>query len=329
MTGHGGRRRVRSEFDLIKRWLTRPSRRSDVALGVGDDAALLQVPPGDQLVLAVDTLVAGVHFPHETSAEAIGHKALAVNLSDLAAMGAGPAWATLALTLPEADDAWLEAFARGFFRLADAYDVSLVGGDTTRGPLCVTVQVCGRVPAGQALRRTGARPGDAVFVTGTLGDAGLGLAWVQGRAELAAAEGEAMRMRLDRPVPRVEAGLALRGLATAMIDVSDGLAADLGHVLEASGVGATVEVDALPLSAPVRTRTDARELALASGDDYELLFTAPPGREAELRGHPALSGPGCTRIGRIEAAPGLRLVDADGRAYEGARRGYDHFGGQV
>ena len=297
-----------------------------MALGVGDDAALLRVPPGQQLAVTVDTLVAGVHFPHETDAVSIGHKALAVNLSDLAAMGAEPAWVTLALTLPQADEDWLAGFSRGFLELAEGCGVSLVGGDTTRGPLSITVQASGFVPDGAALRRGGARPGDALCVTGALGDAGLGLAWLLGERILPAKVGQAVRARLDRPTPRVAAGLTLRGLASAAIDVSDGLVADLGHVLQASGVGATVDVDALPLSEPVRMQSDARELALGSGDDYELLFAVAPAHLLQALERLQAQGLRCTCIGRIEVEPGLRLTDGEGRPYAAdIQRGYDHF----
>ncbi len=317
---------MHSEFELIDRWFKRMSSRADVLLGVGDDAALLQVPPGRQLAVTVDTLVAGVHFPHETDAVSIGHKSLAVNLSDLAAMGAEPAWVTLALTLPQADEDWLAGFSHGFLELAEACGVSLVGGDTTRGPLSITVQASGFVPDGLALRRSGARPGDALCVTGSLGDAGLGLAWLLGERTLPPKVGQAVRERLDRPAPRIAAGLALRGLASAAIDISDGLAADLRHILQASGVGATVDVDALPLSEPVRTQSDARELALASGDDYELLFAVAPADEQETVARLQAQGLRCTRIGRVEVEPGLRLTNADGSPYAAATpRGYDHF----
>jgi len=278
------------------------------------------------LAVTVDTLVAGVHFPHETDAVSIGHKSLAVNLSDLAAMGAEPAWVTLALTLPQADEYWLAGFSHGFLELAEACGVSLVGGDTTRGPLSITVQASGFVPDGLALRRSGARPGDALCVTGSLGDAGLGLAWLLGERTLPPKVGQAVRERLDRPAPRIAAGLALRGLASAAIDISDGLAADLRHILQASGVGATVDVDALPLSEPVRTQSDARELALASGDDYELLFAVAPADEQETVARLQAQGLRCTRIGRVEVEPGLRLTNADGSPYAAATpRGYDHF----
>ena len=244
-----------SEFDIIRYFFDRPQAadgRSDVLLGIGDDAAVVTVPDDHDLVLCMDTLVAGVHFPEDTSPGAIGHKALAVNLSDLAAMGAEPAWFTLSVTLPHADADWLAAFAQGMFRLADHYRVQLVGGDVTRGPLSVTVQAHGLVPRGRALRRSGAAVGDRIYVTGTLGDAGLAL-------HQGAEQAPALRQRLDYPSPRVEAGLALRGLASAAIDISDGLLADLGHLLEDGRQGAMLEVDDLPRSAGFRAIANADE----------------------------------------------------------------------
>lgn len=314
------------EFALIERIRARARRRDDVVLGIGDDAAVLAVPPGQQLVVTSDTLVAGVHFPEETAPADLGWKALAVNLSDLAAMAATPAWCTLALTLPGADDAWLDAFLDGFLELADQHGVSLVGGDTTRGPLSITVTAFGLVPAGQALRRDGARAGDDVWVTGTIGDAAGALAQWRAHGPASAK----LRWRLDRPTPRIEAGLALRGLASAGIDVSDGLAADLGHVLAASGVGARLELGRLPTS---RTLADhfaeprRWELQLSGGDDYELCFTAPAARAFEIeRALAALDLP-ATVVGQIEAEPGLRFGTPDGGAYAPAAAGYQHFDG--
>ncbi len=314
-----------SEFDLIARHFAGHDRRDGVRLGVGDDAALLEPPPpGELLAVTIDTLVSGVHFRPGVDPAALGHKLLAVSLSDLAAMGARPAWATLALTLPEVDEAWLAAFASGLFALAEVHDVALVGGDTTRGPLALTLQAAGYVPPDQALRRDGARAGDAVCVTGTLGDAALALAPPDGLPDDALARLEA---RLDRPTPRVAAGLALRGIATAAIDLSDGLAADLGHVLAASGVGATLELARLPLSPALRTQTDAGDWScpLAGGDDYELCFTLPEARLAELEGLGL--DVAVTRVGTVETEPGLRLVDPEGRPSTLRRAGYDHFGG--
>lgn len=315
-----------SEFSLIDdiRRLTAHAR-GDVALGIGDDAAVLAVAPARQLVACTDTLVAGVHFPVDTAPADLGWKSLAVNLSDLAAMGAEPAWALLALTLPAADAAFVAAFAAGFAELAGEYGVALVGGDTTAGPLSVTLTALGTLPAGTALTRAGARAGDAVFVTGTLGDA-AGALRPQAATESSAANA-ALRARLHRPSPRVAAGQALRGVAHACIDVSDGLLADLGHVCAASGVGAELEADALPVSAALRALFDADaclELAAAGGDDYELCFTAPADREAELVAALADRG-GVTRIGRIVAGGGVRLLDSDGEPVPLARTGWEHF----
>lgn len=321
-----------AEFSLIDRFFAAQSRRrGDVALGIGDDAAVVDVPPGQQLVVAVDTLVAGVHFPESAGAADIGHKALAVNLSDLAAMGASPHWATLALTLPQADEIWVAEFARGFFALANRYQLELIGGDTTRGPLCVSVQIMGMLPHGQALPRSGARAGDRIYVSGSLGDAGLALRLLQSGQACAANDRAALDQRLHRPEPRIQLGERLRGLASAAIDVSDGLLADLGHVLQASGVGATLRVESLPRSdafqACVAPDTpEWFELPLAAGDDYELCFTVAPEHAETLRrlAH-ALEVP-ITEIGVIEAPPGLRCRLDDGRDFHPARRGYEHFG---
>ncbi|HWG65891.1 MAG TPA: thiamine-phosphate kinase [Rhodanobacteraceae bacterium] len=328
------------EFDLIERVHSHCAhRRGDVALGIGDDAALLDVPAGQQLVACTDTLVAGVHFPDRTAPEDIGWKSLAVNLSDLAAMGAQSAWALLALTLPDADAAFVERFAKGFADLAQAHGVALVGGDTTQGPLSVTVTALGWVPRNLALTRTGARAGDAVFVTGTLGDAAgalrlflppqAGTAAIHGK-ELHGAEGGGglLRTRLNRPEPRITAGLALRGIASACIDVSDGLLADLGHVCAASKVAAEINADALPISSALAASFDAktcRELALSGGDDYELCFTAPSARETEVVEKLARTGCGATRIGRVVAGSGVRALDANANEIEIGHVGWEHF----
>jgi thiamine-monophosphate kinase len=313
------------EFELIRRFFTdQPIRSTDTVLGVGDDGALLRCPAGQELAITVDTLVAGVHFLKDVDPESLGHKVLAVNLSDLAAMGAEPRWATLALTLPAADASWLARFAKGFFGLAERHAVELIGGDTTRGPLALTVQAMGLVPAGRALRRSGARPGDRVYLTGPVGSAGLGLKIRLGETHLADPDALA---RLERPEPRISHGLQLRGLASAGIDVSDGLAADLGHILKASGVGATLDFAALPLSAGVRrylAETGDWALPLTFGDDYELCFTVPPEAGPILAARLEASGLEATAIGRIDAAPGLRLVK-DGRAAEFTPTGFQHF----
>ena len=320
-----------SEFDLIQRYFTHPSQRDDVLLGVGDDAALLKVPEGMELAISVDMLVAGRHFPEQTPAAAIGYKALAVNLSDMAAMGAEPAWATLALSLPEASEAFVAALAEGFMGLAAQHHVALIGGDTVRGPLCLSVQMHGLLPAGQALTRAGAKPGDGVFVSGSLGDAGAGLALLQGGLSCPDEAAAILRKRLNYPTPRVALGIALRGKASAAIDISDGLAADLGHVLARSGCGAELELGLLPISAALQQAVpDPRQqwqLALQAGDDYELCFTAPPEYWAELEqdGWPCA----IQRIGTILPDPGLHLYDDSGRPVALEAGGFDHFAGKV
>lgn len=288
------------------------ARRADVALGIGDDAAVVRPKPGDDLVLCTDTLVAGVHFPLETDPEAIGHKALAVNLSDLAAMGAQPSWALLALTLPSADEGWLAAFARGFHALAEEFDVQLVGGDLCRGPLAVNVQVAGSVPAGRAITRGGAQPGDRLYVSGPLGDAALALRLTRSGTEIP----KLLRDRLDRPRPRVALGQSLRGRATAAIDVSDGLLIDVGRLATASGVGVTLWLDVLPASKSFREHGGVAAQQLAGGDDYELLFTLPADVAADE---------GSVAIGRIDAPGPVRVVDAEGSTIEAADGGYEHF----
>ena len=312
------------EFALIDRIRRRAAMRDGVVVGIGDDAALLQPPPGELLAVATDTLNIDVHFPSDTAPADIGWKALAVNLSDLAAMGARPAWATLSLSLPAADAAWLERFLDGFLALADAHGVALVGGDTTRGPLSVCVTVHGFVAPEAALRRDGAREGDDAWVTGTLGDAAAALAeWRAGGA----ADPE-LRQRLDRPVPRVAMGLALAGLASSAIDVSDGLLADLGHVCSASGVGAEVALQALPASPGLLARFDAAtraRLQAAGGDDYELCFTAPVARRDAIAALAADTGIALARIGRIVAGEGVRAMLEDGSAWQPGRAGYAHF----
>ncbi len=312
------------EFDLITRIRARAGTRDDIVLGIGDDAALLAPPPGKQLVVTADTLNDGIHFPADTVPAAIGWKALAVNLSDLAAMGAEPAWCTLSLSLPQADAGWIDGFLDGFLDLAGRHGIALVGGDTTHGPLSISVTAMGLVEPGQALRRDGARIGDDVWVTGTLGDAAGGLAL------LAHEPGHALRARLDRPTPRVEAGRALSGIATACVDVSDGLLADLGHVCSRSGVGALVDVDALPASDALRDAFDeAARLALQAGggDDYELCFTAPVDAREQIAALASRLGLHVTRIGRIVEGEGVQPLRSDGQPWSPPRQGYDHFEG--
>ncbi len=324
---------VPSEFELIRRYFERPAAgpRAGVALGVGDDCALLNLEPGMQLAVSTDMLVEGRHFAAGADARLLGHKSLAVNLSDLAAMGATPRWATLALALPAADEAWLEGFSAGLHALAERHGLALVGGDTTRGPLTISITIMGEVPAGLALRRDGARPGDDLWVSGELGGAALGLACAQGRAQLPPADAEAVLARLHAPEPRVALGERLRGLASSAIDVSDGLAGDLQHVLERSAAGALLHCALLPRAAAFASLADpALEMhcLLSGGDDYELAFTAPQSARGELAALGAELGLALTRVGEIlprgSGAP-LRLLDAAGTPML-APRGYDHFG---
>lgn len=323
-----GNTRNPMEFSLIDRIRERTAQvREDVPLGIGDDAALLAVPPGQHLAVAIDTLVEGVHFPSGTAAADIGWKALAVNLSDLAAMGAVPAWALLALTLPNADIDFVDGFAAGLADLAQLYKLALVGGDTTRGPLTISVAVHGFVPPGKALTRAGAQVGDAVLVTGTLGDAAAGLRWIQQGGGIDA-QASYLVERLNRPTPRVAAGLALRECATACIDVSDGLLADLAHICIASNVGAELDAARLPRSPALLTHFDddtSLGLALSGGDDYELCFTVPASQCDAVLGELARAGCGATRIGRIVAGHGVAVLDRRGRMLEPQRQGWNHF----
>ena len=313
------------EFELIERFFTRPARRA--TLGVGDDCALLQTTPGTTLAVSTDMLVEGRHFLSTVPADRLGHKALAVNLSDLAACGAQPVAFTLALALPRADEAFLAAFARGLFALADREACELIGGDTTRGPLTVCVTVLGELPAGTALLRTGARPGDDLYVSGTLGDARLALEAFRGNLTLDAADFAQVRRAMELPTPRIALGIRLRGLATGAIDVSDGLTGDLGHLLRGSAAAAVVDVDALPRSAVLAAQPIElqRECLLAGGDDYELVFTAPPSRRDAVAAAGASAGTTVTRIGRIEAGAGLRLVDRAGESVTSRFGSFDHF----
>jgi thiamine-monophosphate kinase len=324
-----GGRQAGGEFSLIARHFTWPTPSAD--LGVGDDAALLRLAPDMQLAVSTDLLVAGTHFLADTDPGRLGHKSLAVNLSDMAAMGAKPRFATLALALPSVDEAWLAGFSAGMRALAGQHGTELVGGDTTRGPLSICVTILGEVPVGRALRRDGARPGDEVWVSGTLGDAAIGLALLTGSPApaLDAAGAAACIRRLEAPMPQVALGLALRGIASAALDVSDGFAADLGHVLERSGVGARIEVDRLPASpalAPFVGHPVVRDALLGGGDDYELCFTAPAAAAGEVRNAAALAGVAVTRVGCVVADGGLALVDGEGRPLQPARTGFDHFG---
>lgn len=320
------------EFELIRHYFQRSGPNPPgVVLGVGDDCALLQPDPGQRLAVSTDMLVEGRHFFADVDPVALGHKALAVNLSDLAAMGARPLGFTLALALPRADAAWLAGFSAGLFALADAAACPLVGGDTTQGPLNISITVFGQVPPGQELRRSGARAGDLVWVSGRLGDARLALEALLGQTALAPELLARTRQRLERPTPRLDLGLALRGIASAAADVSDGLCGDLGHILAASGVGADLELGALlgsdAISADLRTQPRERALrcALAGGDDYELVFTAPAAaREALLQAARAAATP-VSCLGRISAEPGLRWRNESGQPLELSLASFDHF----
>ena len=329
------------EFDLIARYFKRPATRA--ALGVGDDCALLQPAPGTQLAISSDMLVEGRHFLSTVDPRKLGHKALAVNLSDLAACGAKPLAFTLALALPRVDEDWLAAFSAGLLALADAHDCELIGGDTTQGPLNICITIFGEVPVlngkSLALLRSGAKPGEDLYVSGTLGDARIALEVFRGTLSVPAAMFEAARRRMELPTPRVALGLALRGIATSAIDVSDGLLGDLGHILTQSGVGATVQADAA--SALVASRSIYRDnstipgqtigidqwrsLALAGGDDYELLFSAPVSARSQVTQAAESSQTAVTRIGHIEQQSGLRLVDSEGRALPNNHTSFDHF----
>lgn len=317
-----------TEFGLIENYFTElgPADNTLLPLRVGDDCALLNIPAGQQLATSIDTLVAGVHFPAQADPYNISRRALRVTVSDLAAMGAQPLAFTLALTLPAADPDWLAAFSRGLRADAEAFAIALIGGDTTAGPvLTITIQVLGLVPAGAALLRSGARPGDAVLVSGTLGDAHAALACLEvADAELNAEQ----RYWLDRyytPAPRLALGAALRGLASAAIDVSDGLAADLGHILRRSAVGAVLELDTLPLSDALRIHPQARTFALSGGDDYELCFTVPAGRLAETLALAQSLNLRLTRIGTITREPTLLGRNGGGDPTPLSADGYRHF----
>jgi thiamine-monophosphate kinase len=307
-----------SEFSLIQRFFAQQALKNpSTRLGIGDDCALLSLPDGYDLAVTTDTMVENVHFFAGADAEQLGHKLLAVNLSDLASMGAKPLSVTLALTLPNADENWLTAFAKGFLSLAGRYSVDLIGGDTTSGPLTLTVQAMGLVPRGKALMRSTAKPGDLIYVTGSLGDAGLGLKIKQGYH---CDNPDAALQRFNQPDPQIDTGLALTGIAHACIDVSDGLAGDLGHILEQSNVGACLDWDALPLSDAVLTYindTGDWSMPLTAGDDYELCFTVSPEKAAQLTVN-------CTKIGVIESTPGLRLLKS-GAIQPLKSKGYEHF----
>jgi len=317
-----------SEFDLIARYFVRPGHpRNRATLGIGDDCALLTQHGGLQTAISSDMLVEGRHFFPGADPFQLGHKALAVNLSDLAAMGAEPVAFTLALSLPAVDEQWLAAFSQGMFALADEHDCELVGGDTTKGPLNICITVFGQVPIGAALRRDAAQVGDDIWVSGALGDARLAVGALYKEYALEAAALEQAAMRLHMPQPRVPLGLALRGIAHAALDLSDGLIGDLGHILECSGKGARLDVDQLPLGPVLQRQAPElrRRLALAGGDDYELCFTAPASKREAVLGAGLAAATPVTRIGSIEAEAGVRLFDDSGKPVELAVHSFDHF----
>ena len=322
-----------TEFDLIARYFTRPAKQA--AVGVGDDCALVNPSPGMQLAISSDMLVEGRHFFSDVSPYSLGHKALAVNLSDLAACGATPVAFTLALALPSIDETWLQEFSRGLWALADSHGCELIGGDTTQGPLNICITVFGEVPRGLALLRSGAQVGDDIYVSGTLGDARLALDALQGKIELPPKVSAQARLRLEQPTPRVALGKALRGVATSAIDISDGLAGDLGHILKASSVGAQVDVEVtmnliaarayIHWSKAVFDTQKQLQMAFSGGDDYELAFTAPPAARQTVQAAAASSQTPVTRIGVIESEPGLRLFDAQGQLIPARFASFDHF----
>ena len=317
-----------SEFELIRKYFTRPTSRT--ILGVGDDAALIKVAAGKELAVSTDMLLAGRHFFHEDDPFRLGGKALAVNLSDMAAMGATPRWATLSIALPQVDAKWLKAFSAGLFSMSDKYGVDLIGGDTTRGPLAISIQIMGEVEKGKALRRAGADPDDEIWVSGNLGDAALALSHLQHRITLTPYDVAACLPALHSPEPRVELGEHLLGLATSAIDISDGLLADMGHILEASGVGADIEYSKLPVSETLAKYLEdevARDCLLSGGDDYELCFTAPADLHDKLRRLSKRQKINLTCIGRIVNRKGLRVRDDGGRVMSFKNKGFDHFSG--
>lgn len=318
-----------SEFDLIRQFFTHPH--SHTLLGVGDDAALIQPRPGKVIAVSSDMLVAGRHFFPDTDPYRLGKKSLTVNLSDLAAMGAEPRWVTLSIAIPSADPQWLKPFAQGFWEEAQAHRVDWVGGDTTSGPLNISVTIIGEVTADQALRRDAAKLGDDIWVSGTIGDAGMGLAILKNQVRWDKAHQDYCVGRLEQPSARVELGLRLVGLAHAAIDVSDGLIADLSHILKVSGVGATLDLEHIPMSAALKECPypgQVREVMLSGGDDYELCFTASPDAEESILQLAGVAGTPVSKIGKVVEEPGVRVIDGKGKVFVPQRRGFDHFAEQ-
>jgi thiamine-monophosphate kinase len=318
---------MNSEFDLIARYFSRPTH--NAILGVGDDAALVRPSEGAEIAVSSDTLVAGIHFLSDAQPRAVGHKALAVNLSDLAAMGARPRWVLLAITLPQIDANWLSEFADAFYRLAQNYGVDLIGGDTTRGPLAITVTVIGEVSSGMALQRDSARPGDDIWVSGQIGSAALALAHLRGDVRLKGGGLQECLAKLHTPEPRIDLGRELAGVANSAIDVSDGLVADAEHIAQRSDVRMEISYADVPCAPEVMSMKDqplARQAILAGGDDYELLFSAPPDRSALIDAISARLRLALSRIGRVRAGSGVVVLDESGKAIELKVKGHDHFG---
>lgn len=318
-----------SEFAIINRYFNnQQNQRQDVILGIGDDCALLKVPPQQELAVSMDTLVADVHFPATTTAYDIGYKSLAVNLSDLAAMGATPAWVTLSLTMPTVDEQWLDDFTKGFSVLLQQHHLQLIGGDLSRGPLAITIQVHGFVPSGMALRRDGAKPGDKIYVTGHLGGAALALQSILGAVKLSTNDRDYVLKSFNQPTPRIAEGLQLRGIASAAIDISDGLAADLSHILQQSNVGATIKLANLAIEPRLLNYLPSNEayiLALTGGDDYELCFTIPPANEQHLAKIQQQLKTKFSYLGVIEKLPSLRIIDDKDQLVDLKTIGYQHF----
>ncbi|MGO1246157.1 MAG: thiamine-phosphate kinase [Oceanisphaera sp.] len=317
-----------NEFDIIKHYFTVASHRKDVVMGPGDDCALLQMPANTLLAVSTDTLVSGVHFFADMAPEALGHKALAVNLSDLAAMGADPCWVSLALTLPEVEQDWIQRFCAGFFELAEYYNVALIGGDMTKGPLSITVTVQGTLPEGKGLRRNGAEAGDGIYVTGTLGDAALGLQQALGNIEVPKEYQEFVHHKFEHPHPRILVGQALRDIASSALDLSDGLLGDLAHITRASHLRAKIELEQIPLSNAMQASVSQErgwELALTGGDDYELCFTVPELYRGQLETALAHCGVKFTRVGRMfSGEPDVELSVED-QPYQLSSQSWDHF----
>lgn len=317
------------EFNIINKYFNHQTiARSDVMRGIGDDCAIIAPSPHQQLAITTDTLVLDVHFSNDIAAKDLGYKALAVNLSDLAAMGATPAWAMLALTLPTYDAEWLEAFCNGFFELAEKYHLQLIGGDLTQGPLSITIQAIGTLPSNQALLRSGAKPGDLIYVTGTLGDAGAALSFLKNPKPILKTDSTVLLTKLYRPEPRIEIGKQLLNIAHAAIDISDGLVADLSHILKQSNIGANINIDTLPLSETLKryfSKKEALHFALTSGDDYELCFTISTDQKESVE--KKLSQLNCryTCIGTTTETKTLTIHDQNGKPYHGSISGYQHF----